>query len=175
MSAHIGQSVSGLGKLAHRTQISDVYFCNFLNSIGICPNKSKTIKKVDVPPEYFSDFLRGFFDGDGTIYSYWDKRWKSSFMFYTSFATASEDFVIWLHRSIAERVGVLGHLKKDGKDSTYQLTYAKRDSVAILNKMYEKQGAIYLARKKLKSEVILAIVHGQLSERVVDKVNAQVL
>ena len=45
----------------------------------------KKLKSVVMPKKYFFDFLRGHFDGDGSFYSYWDKRWKSSYMFYVSF------------------------------------------------------------------------------------------
>ena len=71
---------------AYRLQFRDVLFFEFLNNIGIFPVKSKTIKKIKIPKKYFFDYLRGCFDGDGSVYSYWDKRYKSSFMFYLSFS-----------------------------------------------------------------------------------------
>jgi hypothetical protein len=59
-------------------QIGDVIFYRFLESIGLTTKKSKTISSINIPDKYFLDFLRGHFDGDGTFYSYWDRRWKSS-------------------------------------------------------------------------------------------------
>jgi hypothetical protein len=47
---------------AFRVQISDVDFYNFLISIGVTPAKSKTIREVKIPRDYFLDFLRGSFD-----------------------------------------------------------------------------------------------------------------
>ena len=79
-----------------QVQIGDVLFYKFLNSIGIVSQKTKTIGAVDVPSEYFFDFLRGHLDGDGTFYSYWDPRWASSFMFYTVFMSASKNHILWL-------------------------------------------------------------------------------
>ena len=64
-------------------QFGDVNFYRFLQSIGLTPKKSRTMGAINIPDEYFFDFLRGHFDGDGTFYSYWDPRWRSSFMFYT--------------------------------------------------------------------------------------------
>jgi len=160
----IGITVSGYSGLpADRVQFSDVRFYEFLNSIGIFKNKSKTIGKLAIPSQFFFSFLRGCFDGDGTIYSYWDKRWRSSFMFYISFATASPDFMRWLREEIDARLGVSGHVKKDGRGSTYQLTYAKKESLAVIQKMYERHGCICLTRKKLKIEKILAIVGERLN------------
>jgi len=54
-----------------RIQLGDVLFYDFLLEIGLTPNKSKTLGKIQIPDKYFFDFLRGHFDGDGTFYSYW--------------------------------------------------------------------------------------------------------
>ena len=83
---HIGKKANSSSKKKSYfvTQFSDVLFYKFLMSIGLMPNKSKSIGEIQVPPRYFFDFLRGSFDGDGCTFSYWDKRWKSSFRFCAS-------------------------------------------------------------------------------------------
>ena len=154
----IGIHNSGSGYKAYRVQFCDVLFCQFLNSIGIFPAKSKNIGKIDIPNEYFFDYLRGCFDGDGTVYSYWDKRWASSFMFYVCFCSASKMHIDWLRGQIYEFLTIKGHVTKDGKNSCFQLKYAKADSLKLINKMYKVKDAIYLNRKRLKIEAILAIV-----------------
>jgi len=73
---------AGAGRTCTHIQFSDALFHRFLISIGVTPAKSKTISMVDVPKNYFFDFLRGCLDGDGCFYSYWDSRWRSSHMFY---------------------------------------------------------------------------------------------
>lgn len=159
----IGRTVSGYTpKKAFRVQFSDVLFYRFLLEIGLTPAKSLTIKEINIPDKYFFDFLRGCFDGDGTVYSYWDKRWRSSFMFYVSFVSASKKYTDWLRASIFRFSGCRGHMKKDGRGSTYQLTYAKKESLKILKKMYTSKDSIYLERKKLKAEKILCIVGERL-------------
>jgi len=159
----VSKNISGNKKgVCYRVQFSDIIFYKFLNSIGLFSNKSKTIGEINIPPKYFFDFLRGCFDGDGTIYSYWDNRWKNSFMFYISFATASLDFMNWLRFEIKKLLFISGHVKKDGRGSTYQLTYAKKDSEIILKKMYRSVGGLCLSRKKLKTMSILAIVGKRL-------------
>jgi hypothetical protein len=37
-----------------------------LLEIGLTPNKSLTLQWPEVPREYYRDFVRGFFDGDGS-------------------------------------------------------------------------------------------------------------
>lgn len=143
---------------SYRVQFKDVSFYIFLNSIGIFPAKSKTIAGIRIPKKYFFDYLRGCFDGDGSIYSYWDKRWKSSFMFYVSFISASKNHIDWLQDEIYKHLLIKGHITKDGKGSTLQLKYAKADSLKIINKMYKGKRVTCLSRKKLKIIKILAIV-----------------
>src|SRR3989344_6346273 len=123
---------SSLSKKYLRVQFGDVLFYKFLLNIGFTPAKSKTIGAIIIPPKYFFDFLRGSFDGDGTFYSYWDPRWRSSFMFYTVFASASHKHIDWIRRELFNRLKVKGHIARDSKKSTYQLRYAKNESFKIL-------------------------------------------
>ncbi|MEI8339781.1 MAG: hypothetical protein WCF94_03915 [bacterium] len=159
----IGKTYSGFDKkMAHRIQFGDVSFCSFLNDIGITKNKSKTIGEIKVPNKYFFDFLRGCFDGDGSFYSYWDKRWKSSFMFYTEFVSASKKHIDWLQSEIFKKIKVSGHITKGKNNVCYQLKYAKADSLKLLKKMYYKDNKIHLERKRLKIVKVLGIVGEKL-------------
>ena len=158
----IGDTFSGYKHMhSYRIQFGDIIFYKFLTSIGLSAAKSKTIGKVEVPQKHFFDYLRGVFDGDGCIYSYWDKRWRSSYMFYISFVSASEKHVVWLRSEISNRIGSDGHVTMDGKGLTHQLKYAKRDSVELIKRMYYSKKVRCLTRKKLKIKAILAIVDRQ--------------
>lgn len=152
----IGNNWSGSKNLSYRVQFSDKFFWNFLNSIVLMPNKSKVIEKVNIPKNYFFDFLRGLFDGDGSIYSYFDKRWRSSFLFYISFVSASINFISWLQKEIYELIKIKGHISHSQNTSWFQLKFAKNESILIIKKMYYKKSIIYLFRKKLKIDKILA-------------------
>jgi len=159
----IGKSVSGhKSTTAHRVQFGDVLFADFLVSIGITQAKSKTIGEIKVPDKYFFDFLRGCFDGDGTFYSYWDKRWKSSFMFYTEFMSASKQHILWLQKRIHGFLRVKGHITNDRDGSVRQLKYAKSESTRILRKMYYSSRVICLHRKRLKIEKALGMIGERL-------------
>ncbi len=140
---------------AYRIQFSDTKFWEFLNSIGIGPAKSKILKSIKIPEHLFFDFLRGLFDGDGCIYSYWDKRWKSSFMFYMSFVSASRPFIDWIRSSIEQHLGIKGHISATKKQDFWQLRYAKKDGLILIKEMYKDKNSIYLSRKKLKIDKIL--------------------
>lgn len=133
-------------------QFGDILFYQFLIDIGITPAKTKTISVVAIPDEYFFDFLRGHFDGDGTFYSYWDPRWKSSFMFYMVFISASKNHIDWLQKKIYGFLEIKGHITKGITSSVYQLKYAKVESLKLFPKLYYSKDVVCLRRKRKKIE-----------------------
>ena len=146
------------GEYIPRVQFGDVLFYNFLLSIGLTPAKSKTLGALDVPQKYFFDFLRGLHDGDGSFYSYWDPRWKSSFMYYLIFGSASKVHILWLQNILQKRLGISGHITGKGKARTvYQLKYAKQESLKVIKKMYYSEAVTCLSRKRQKIEKALQI------------------
>ena len=157
----IGIKTSGLGKKSFRVQFGDINFYKFLLNIGLNSNKSKILANIDMPDKYFFDFLRGHFDGDGTFYSYWDPRWRSSFMFYTVFISASRRHIDWLQKQIYIFLKIKGHFTKGRNKSCYQLKYAKKDSLKLLPKMYYSRDVICLRRKRLKIKKALDIMGKQ--------------
>lgn len=160
----IGRKSSGSQKLKkyYVVWVGDVLFYRFLLGLGLMPRKSKIIGKLDIPDKYFFDFLRGHFDGDGTFYSYWDPRWKSSFMFYTVFYSASENHIKWLQNKILRFLKIKGHITKSLKGACYHLKYAKSNSLKLLRKIYYSKNVICLERKRLKIQKALSIMDLEL-------------
>ena len=138
-------------------QSGDVIFYKFLLSIGLTPRKSKILEAIEVPGAYIFDFLRGHLDGDGSFHSYWDQRWKSSFMFYTIFVSASKKHIGWLQKTIINFAGIHGHITKSINDSVYQLKYAKAESLKLLPKLYYNADVVCLSRKRKKIEKALKV------------------
>ncbi len=166
----IGKTKSGYdGNISFKIQFSDVLFYDFLENIGLMPRKSKVIGEIKIPARYFFDFLRGSFDGDGCTYSYWDPRWKSSFMFYTTFVSASRRHILWLRDEIYARLKIKGHITSNGDSVLFQLKYAKADSMKVLGSMYHSKDVVCLSRKRLKIEKMLRIVGKSLPGRELTK------
>lgn len=142
----IVQKVGGYGTTAHQINFSNTAFYDFLETVGLHSAKSKTIKTLDVPDKYYADFLRGYFDGDGTIYGYEEKRWQNSFVYYSSFASGSYNFLIWLQANNTRQFGMgPGRLHKGV--NVMNLTYAKRDSRLLFESMYHCNTTHKLNRK----------------------------
>ncbi len=161
LSNMIGRKYAGSdrSRYYYRIEFGNVKLYRFLLKIGLTPHKSKTIRSLKIPEIYFIDFLRGCLDGDGYTYSYWDARWKSSFMLYTGFASASMEFLLWLNQEIQKILGYGGKIK--GTPRCYQLVFAKKASLELLEKIYYKPNLVYLKRKRFKIEQALAIIRKQ--------------
>ncbi len=164
IDGHIGKKSSGAmkEKKYFTSQFSDILFYEFLLSIGLMPNKSKVIGEVAIPDEYFFNFLLGSFDGDGCTYSYFDPRWKSSFMFYTVFVSASKEHILWIQNEIFKRLAIKGHITGGTKRQVFQLKYAKADSLLLLRAMYTTTDTPCLMRKRLKIEEMLSTIAERL-------------
>jgi hypothetical protein len=163
LSNKIGRKARGENKEKkyYVIQFGDVNFYKFLLDINLDSNKSKNLRNLRIPDDYFFDFLRGHFDGDGTFYSYWDSRWKSSFMFYTNFVSASKKHVQWLRDKIYKKLRVNGHITKARSSSIYNLRYAKGESLKLLPQLYPQVSSPYLRRKYLKIKKTLGIIGKQ--------------
>ncbi len=151
----IGEKINGKGNKNLRIQFKNRIFYDFLLSIGLSPKKSLTISKVKVPDKYFFDFLRGCFDGDGSFYSYWDKRWCSSYMFYLEFTSGSIEYINWLREELRKRLGVKGHITHSKLGNTHNLKYAKKESLEVIKNMYYNPKVVCLSRKKEKIKKVL--------------------
>ena len=161
-----------LGNLAFCWQFSDVSLYDFFNTHGITPRKSKTIKQVKLPNEYWGDFLRGYFDGDGTTYAYTDKRWRSSYMYYTGFTSASLDYIKWLQKQNKILCGTTqGSIKKSNR--AYTLAYAKLDSEKICNAMYSTACSEKFSLRR-KKDKLLSFIARDKNDRI-NRANARVV
>lgn len=149
-NAMIGKKLNGQGFSAYRVQFSDVVLYDFLLEIGLTPKKSKTISKLLIPDEFYADFLRGCIDGDGSSNGYWDKRWRSSYMYYISLVSASPNFLEWIRFKNIELIGLSNCTIKSwkkGDNICYSLSYAKADSRKIFGYIYYAEGLPFLQRK----------------------------
>ncbi len=154
-------------KTYYQIQFGNIKFYKFLLSIGLTPNKSKSVGALKIPDTYFADFLRGHLDGDGYTYSYWDRRWKNSFMLYTGFYSASESHIEWIFERVKTLYGIQGVIKHSN-NSVFQLIFAKKSSVLLLEYLYYDSDIACLERKRFKIEQQLGIIHRRGRGEMVD-------
>ena len=149
LKANISWKKSGYtGRMNSQIQFGDVVLHKWFRSIGLTPNKTKTIGKLNIPDEYFFDYLRGEFDGDGSSHAYWDTRWRSSVSLYLKFTCASAPHLEWLNDSIFKFLAVKGYIQQAG--GVYALTFSKQKAKVLYKAMYYSTKIPFLKRKKDK-------------------------
>ncbi len=142
----IGQKKNGpKTSVSWRVQFGDIALYNWLLDIGLMPNKSKRLRSLSIPDEFFFDFLRGHLDGDGSIKRYQDPIWPKSTRLYVVFLSASPRHLLWLKEKIEDLVGTSGSIRVGTR--VYSLTFSKHDSIKLLNKVYPNAGVPRLKRK----------------------------
>ena len=130
---------------AARLNFSCVVIYNDILALGGSENKSNTLQFPHVPDEYLHDFIRGYFDGDGSIMLLKNNRVNSAF------TSGSKSFLDELLTMLKERVGVIGG---SYDASSKSLRFGKRDTIKIGEYMYKDDPDLFLLRKREKFNVI---------------------
>lgn len=118
-----------------------------LEKLCVVPKKSLIVKFPEVPQAYLPDFIRGVFDGDGSVY--FDKRSKKC-PIRASFHSGSKDFIEKLEANL-QKLGMpkrkISHQKiKNG--IYYGIRYGHKDSIELFNILYKNaQNCLFLDRK----------------------------
>ena len=103
-----------------------------------------------VPQKYFPDFLRGYFDGDGHVWSgiIHKKRRTQHKVIQTAFTSCSEKFLMSMRQELSN-YSIEGGMLKVCKKECYRLYYSVRASQKIYALMYKNASqGMYLERKK---------------------------
>jgi len=136
----------------YRIQIGDKNIIKDLAKIGLKQNKTKRMKIPNIPAKYISNFILGFFDGDGNVWTgYINKKRKNpTYVIQVSFTSASYLFLKDLH-IILTKLGINGGFISPVKDKNCsRLILSINDSLQIYKIMYNTTYTpFYLKRKKV--------------------------
>ena len=127
-------------------QFGDRNFYDFLLDLGLTPAKSLTLGKLVIPNTYFSNFLRGCIDGDGSIGVF--RHPESQYpQLRIRLYSGSKEFLRWIKSEVISNFGIkTGWIENKGKTRIYKLVFAKEDSIKLLKFIYYKSDC-YLTRK----------------------------
>jgi len=142
---------SGNRKAIYRLRIGSHKIYNDLENIGLHPRKSLDIKFPYVPYSFLSDFVRGYFDGDGCI-AFEKVKNRPYNRLKVIFTSGSKDFLESLSKKLKQRcIGKIGRVYDSHQ--SYQLIYNSVVAAKLLEFMYSKvweRRLLYLDRKYLK-------------------------
>jgi len=90
-----------VGNTTYSLHVSNKVFVNNLIDKGIVQGKTFLLKRPDfLEDKFFSDYLRGYTDGDGSI-SYWPVRTKTGWLQYKVVGT--EDLISWISNTLFKK------------------------------------------------------------------------
>ena len=138
----------------YRFQIGSKVICSDLLLLGFTPLKSRRMKMPIVPNEYINDFIRGYFDGDGNVWSGYMKRKnsKSTLTLQVAFTSGSSGFLKDLWKTL-KLLGVNGGSFYPVKNKECsRLSFGVNDALKLYKIMYNEPHKLYLTRKKLVFE-----------------------
>ncbi len=152
-SRHKVVTIPSLGnrKEQYLLRIGSHKIYNDLENIGLHPRKSLDMELPHIPYRFLSDFVRGYFDGDGCIALEKIKN-KPHNRLKAIFTSGSKDFLASLSKILKQRcIGRTGKVYDSHR--SYQLIYNSVDAVKLLEFIYSKaweRKLLYLDRKYLK-------------------------
>ena len=142
----------GRKRRAYQLQIRNQTLYRSLLDLGLTPRKSKTLHLPSVPSEVFPDFVRGYFDGDGCVMVWREKRWQCGWQLRTTFACGSSVFLEGLRTRLSAEAG-LGEGSLWFGTRAYCLQYTIEDSLRLYDFMYRGgHSTLCLVRKRERFE-----------------------
>ena len=138
----------------YRLQIRNKQIYSDLIRLGLMPRKSKRVKFPRIPKRCFAHFIRGLFDGDGSVFIWKEPRWRHTWQIRTTFCSGSLDFITELRQELFKNAGLSkGYLRRGSR--VMELGYAIADSLALYRFMYNRESNLCLGRKKKVFELFL--------------------
>lgn len=134
-------------KISYSLRICDQILFHDLEKLGITERKSLTLRPV-VRNKFVRDFLRGFFDGDGSVYL---RNTKYPSKLVSVFYTASKPMAEFVHSALKNLLGNLyassirSRITKY-KNSYYSISLGHKASSELYSKLY-KNASLYMDRK----------------------------
>jgi len=122
-----------------------------LAGLGILPRKSLNVKFPAVPDAFLKDFVRGVFDGDGSVY--FETRSKC-YPLRSTFVSSSQEFIEKLEL-VLQQMGLperVIHRQRTKNGTHFKIRYSHKDSRKLFNIMYygDIGNTIFLERKYKK-------------------------
>lgn len=143
----------------YRIQIGSKEWFYDLSTLGLFPDKTARMRLPKIPLKFFGDFVRGYFDGDGNVWSgliHKDRK-TTTLTIQVSFTSCSQGYLFDL-RSALQSAGIGGGGIYVPKKVNYaRLTFSSNDALKIHEIMYNWPHKLYLQRKKVVFEQFIKL------------------
>jgi intein-encoded DNA endonuclease-like protein len=145
------------GSIFFRLQIGSREIISDLAYLGVTPQKTKRMQLPNIPNEYLGSFVRGYFDGDGNVWTgdVHKERATKLHTIQTVFTSCSQEFLHALQYEL-EKNGIYGSCNAPSKKNVFRLQYSVKSSILLFRLMYIcVLGGLFLERKRCVFEDFL--------------------
>lgn len=122
-----------------------------LENLGGYRRKSKTVSFPSVPLKYMPDFIRGYFDGDGSVFYQSYKATKNGKIYThlrSNFTSGSIKFISSLMNVLYDQIGLRRKvIGKFNDGASLKLGHGEKETTKLLKYMYYPKFSIGLQRK----------------------------
>ena len=145
----IGIKYNSLKIPYNQIQICNLEICRDLMKLGIHPRKTYNLGPIGTPEKYFPDFVRGFFDGDGSVYM---QKVNGTLQIKSSFVAASSAFLKDFNKKLCKSLGIteksVHQTQNVNRLIQHSVCFYIDDSEKLVKLMYGNNPTLYLERKK---------------------------
>ena len=136
----------------YQLQIRNHIITQDLINLGILPRKTHNLNPIKVPEKYFADFVRGFFDGDGSVYIYNVNKVPQ---IKAGFVSSSLSFIAKFNEQLCENLSIpkkaihqTSDKRMEKKMTQYSICFYVDDCKKLAEFMYGNDSILYLLRKR---------------------------
>lgn len=143
------------GSVNSKLQVHSSAMKRDLAHYSIVPAKTFILQPPELlKPEYYIDYIRGYFDGDGSIYI------NSDWSYGANISGASKAVISWIQKILAEKYNIvctkLESIPRLSENRNYyRITYYGPKVLALYKSFYHNNDVLYMKRKKDVFEEIL--------------------
>jgi len=139
-------------KDVHVVHLTSVIMFNALVKLGCIPRKSLVLKFPELRKDLIHHFIRGYFDGDGTVYTYHPKNYNKTTTIYNSIGIGicgTQEFLESISREVSTN-----QAKKDKRkeNNIWYLSFSGSKKAKTFYEYLYKDATVCLTRKKDKFE-----------------------
>ena len=162
----VGNKIYKQNERGHLIKFRNAESIQFMMKHGLTERKSLTMQFPDLPNRYIPDFIRGYFDGDGSVIL---RNTEYNLYGQISFTCGSVDFLNSLKEKLLE-FNIRSNIYKDGRktnnswylrvikrseiEKLYSLMYEDLDGIGFLLRKFDKYSSLIEAKPKYQSHIV---------------------
>ena len=135
-----------IGLIHSHVRITSQLLVNDLAKVGCIPRKTLTLEFPIIKDDLINHFIRGYFDGDGSVFISKEKHWRNNNIFpviHFRFIGTKAFLNV-----LDEKINLSGRLVQAKGSKVYELSYKRNKKANLFYNYLYKDATIFLERKK---------------------------